>query len=318
MPKPSSFLRPGCRELLAGSLDRLLADLESPCAELLNITQPLAVRAAHDRYLDAGATMIRTNTPGGSPERLDRYRMHDEAFIVSYMAAEHAVKSARAAEAATGRARWVLGVARVEGRTRLTGFLPLDRVERAARTMASGLAGGGADAILVESIQDPARLASAIGGVRRGLADAGRSLPILLTLRFDPFFASPTATARDRVTGDLAAAASAAAGLGVDAMSVARANLADSWFDTVRVLARTYPGRLFVDCDPGRDALVRLLGDPALGPRVTLVGGGVSPDDTAALRRLIAGLPNDGARSAGTTGCVNDNIALPLRRPGEA
>ena len=311
----SSILKPGRWRVLAGGFDRLLADRGAACPELLNITDPRAVRAAHDLYLDAGAEVIRTNTLGGSPERLDRYRMHDEAFIVSYMAAEHAVKSARAAVTRTGHARWVLGVARVEGRTRLTGFLPLDRVEAAARTMASGLAGGGVDAILVESIQDPARLTAAIDGTRRGLADAGRSLPILLTLRFDPFFASPASTARDWVTGDLVAAASAAAGLGVDAVSVAHANLVDRWLDTLRALESVYPGPLFVDCDPGRVALFQLRCDPALGPRVVLMGGGVTPEDTVRLGDLIAGGSRKIACPVLVPGFANDDTALPFRQP---
>lgn len=307
-----ALLQPGRRRLLAGGLDRILAAEDAPCLELLNITRPLAVRAAHDRCLDAGAEVIRTNTSGGSPERLDRYRMHDEAFIVSYMAAEHAVKSARMSAEKTGRPRWVLGVARVEGRTRLTGFLSLDRVEAAGRTMASGLSGGGADAILIESIQDPARLAAAVDGVRRGLADANQSLPILLTLRFDPFFASPTATARDRVTRDLAAAAATAAGLGIDALTVARADLADGWLETLRTLADAYSGPLFVDGDPGRDVMVRALRDPILGPRVAMVGGGVSPERIAALQEILCTAPSPATELKNLP--MNDNAAVPLNR----
>ena len=77
----------GAPLLVSGGLAEPLAGHGAACLEVLNLEQPRDVRAAHAGYLAAGARVIRTNTAGASPERLDRYRMHDEAFIVSYMAA---------------------------------------------------------------------------------------------------------------------------------------------------------------------------------------------------------------------------------------
>jgi len=275
------------------------------------------VRAVHRRYLEAGARVVRTNTAGASPQRLDRWQMHDEAFIVSYMAAEHAAESARAATAETGIARWVLGVARVEARVRHLGFLPLDRVEASARTMASGLAGGGADAILVETNQDGGRLTAAMAGVRHGIADAGRSLPVLLTLRYDPLLGTPH---RDRVTADLASAAAAAAGLGITAVGVANADLAEPWVDTLRAVARAYPGALQVEAGPGSRDLAAVLADPALAARLVLVGGGSTPEDT---ERLCDRLCSFRGRAAPVVAFpdaaapANDTVTAPARRPRE-
>ncbi len=296
---------------VSGGLGDTLAGLGASCLEVLNLEQPRAVRAAHMAYLAAGARVLRTNTAAASPEGLDRWRMHDEAFIVCYMAAEHAVECARAAAAETGIDRRVLGVARVESRVRQLGFLSLDRVEAAARTMAAGLAGGGADAIVVEINQDHARLAAAIDGVRRGMADAGRSLPVLLTLRYDPMFAPPH---RDRVTDDLARAAAAAAGLGIAALGIANADLADGWAATLRAVARAYPGALQVETSPASSDLTEVLDDPFLAPRLALVGGGASPNDTARLCARLAsrqGRQDDSARPP----AANDRIAVPARRP---
>ena len=189
--------------LLSGGYAAALHPVADPVPELLNITKPRAVKAAHADYLAAGATVIRTNTASASPQRLDRYRMHDEAFIVSYMAAEHARDSVRTA-AVDGRARTVLGVARVEAWSPERGFLGLDAVQDAVRCMVSGLSGGGADQVLLDAPQEQARLLAAIEGARRGMADAGRSLPIMLKLRYEPAFTVP---ARARVTEDLKAAA---------------------------------------------------------------------------------------------------------------
>lgn len=294
---------------MSGGLAGQLGALAAPCLEVLNLEQPRAVRAAHRRYLEAGARVIRTNTAAASPERLDRWRMHDEAFIVSYMAAEHAAETARQVAAGTGIRRWVLGVARVEARIRHQGFLPLARVEAAARTMASGLAGGGADALLVECNQDLARLAAAMDGVRRGMADAARALPVLLTLRYDPLFAAPH---RDRVTADLAAAAAAAAGLGVAGLGVANADLALSWPETLRAAGRAFPGPLLAEAPAASRELAAVLDDPALDRRVALAGGGASPADTARLCELLRGRAD---RVAGRPAVANDIVTGPASRP---
>lgn len=270
--------------LISGGMAEPLGGIGAPCLELLNITNPREVRAAHDRYLAAGARVLRTNTANASPERLDRYRMDDEAFIISYMAAEHAQDAVTRARKSDGIARSVLGVARVETRFGASGFLSLDRVAAATRTMASGLAGGGADAILLEAAQDPARLTAAVAGARHGMADAGRIVPIHLKLRYDPVFSVPS---RARVTSDLVAAASQAAGLNLIGLSLAPVNLVDGWRETLGAMARVFGGSLFAESARDLPDLAGLIADPVIGPRLAMIGGGLTPDDTALLNRLL-------------------------------
>jgi len=270
-------------DILSPGFADLRGRVGAECAELLNITEPRAVRAEHVRHLSLGATALRTNTAAASPERLDRFRMHDEAFITSYMAAEHA------RDAVKGTKATVIGVARVESRSPSLGFLPLDQVHQAARTMVSGLAGGGSDRILLEAAQDPARLLAAIEGARHGMADAGRSLPIWLKLRYDPLFAPPFC---ERVSHDLKAAASLAAGLNLAALSVAPVNLVGSWADTLESVARVYAGPLFADGIPDRRALEAVLRNPTCRNRLIAVGG-QPPADFAGL------LPDRDDRAAG-------------------
>lgn len=229
--------------LVSGGFGKLSARAGSSCLEELNITDPRAVIELHRWHLDEGADILRTNTGGASPERLDRYRMHDEAFIVSYMAAEHASKAARE----HGHGRRVMGVARVEALAPLIGFLPLDRVEAAARTMASGLVGGGADMLLLETAQCPARIVAAMDGARRGMADAGRSVPVLVKLRYETRLG---ALARGAITDGIARAAAAVTGIGAQALAVAPDNLDRPYAETLRTVAKVYRGPLFVDLAP--------------------------------------------------------------------
>ncbi|WPZ36624.1 homocysteine S-methyltransferase family protein [Thalassobaculum sp. OXR-137] len=229
--------------LVSGGFGKLSARAGASCLEELNITDPKAVIELHRWHLDEGADILRTNTGGASPERLDRYRMHDEAFIVSYMAAEHASKAARE----HGGGRRVMGVARVEALAPLIGFLPLDRVEAAARTMASGLVGGGADMLLLETAQCPARIVAALDGTRRGMADAGRSVPVLVKLRYETRLG---ALARDAITDSLARAAAAVAGIGAHGLALAPDNLDRPFAETLWATAEAYRGPLFVDLAP--------------------------------------------------------------------
>ncbi|WP_028793765.1 homocysteine S-methyltransferase family protein [Thalassobaculum salexigens] len=239
-PKAGSRTGPA---LVSGGFGELSARAGSSCLEELNITDPKAVIDVHRRHLDEGAEILRTNTGGASPERLDRYRMHDEAFIVSYMAAEHASKAARS----HGGDRRVMGVARVEALAPLIGFLPLDRVEAASRTMASGLVGGGADLLLLETAQCPARIVAAMAGARRGMADAGRAVPVLVKLRYETRLG---ALARGAITDGLARAAAAVAGIGAQGLSLAPDNLDRPYAETLRAVATAYGGPLFVDLSP--------------------------------------------------------------------
>lgn len=229
--------------LVSGGFGELSSLAGASCLEELNITAPRAVIDVHRRHLDSGAEILRTNTGGASPERLDRYRMHDEAFIVSYMAAEHASKAVRS----HGAGQRVMGVARVEALAPLIGFLPLDRVEAAARTMASGLVGGGADLLLLETAQCPSRIAAAMDGARRGMADAGRSVPVIVKLRYEVRLSAPV---RASVTDDLARAAATAAGIGAHAVAVAPGNLDKPFPQTLRAVAAAYRGPLFLDLAP--------------------------------------------------------------------
>jgi hypothetical protein len=126
----------------------------------------------------------------------------------------------------------------------LIGFLPLDHVEAASRTMASGLVGGGVDLLLLETAQCPVRIAAALDGARRGMADAGRSVPVLVKLRYETRLG---ALARGAISDGLARAAATVAGMGVQGLALAPDNLDRPYAETLRAAAGAYRGPLFVD-----------------------------------------------------------------------
>src|SRR5512134_292015 len=132
--------------------------------ELLNLSRPDVVTAAHREYLAAGADVVETNTFNAN--RISQADYGTEAFaydinVAAARAAREAVDGAMAAE--PGRVAWVAGAL---GPTNKTASLSRDVndpgarsvtfavLEEAYREQALGLLDGGADILLVETAFD--------------------------------------------------------------------------------------------------------------------------------------------------------------------
>jgi methionine synthase I (cobalamin-dependent) len=152
------------------------------CIETLNITRPKMVAKAHRTLLRAGAEILFTNTSGAATQLLDRYRVQDEAFAISYLGAEIASTVARETTQGKDRPR-VVGDVRIPWHLPVHGFIPKTEVETAAASMTSAQVAGGVDAICLRTSQNPAHLAAAFNGARAGMAEAGRAVPVLASVR---------------------------------------------------------------------------------------------------------------------------------------
>ena len=58
------------------------------CNENLVLTRPDVVRRVHDRYLEAGADIVETNTFGGTPMVLAEYDLGEKAYEINKRACE--------------------------------------------------------------------------------------------------------------------------------------------------------------------------------------------------------------------------------------
>lgn len=68
-------------EILDGAMGTMLMAgglLPGACPELMNIEKSEVVKAIHQKYINAGATIIETNTFGGSPLKLKHYNLKDK------------------------------------------------------------------------------------------------------------------------------------------------------------------------------------------------------------------------------------------------
>src|SRR3989441_2031877 len=149
------------------------------CNEHLNLTRPDVVRGVHRAYLEAGADCVSTNTFGCAPYVLGEYGLAERAEEICRAAA-------RLAREAAGEA-FVLGAMGPSTRTiTVTRNVTFDEVRAGYRVQAVGLIAGGADALLLETVQDTLNLKAAALGVQDALRAAGASLPLMVSLTIEP------------------------------------------------------------------------------------------------------------------------------------
>jgi len=137
-----------------------------------NLTHPEKVLAVHRGYIDAGSEMILTNSFGANRFRLAKYGLEEKVYELNHRAAELAREA---------------GDALVAGSMGPTGefFPPLgtltfQEAREAFADQAEGLAHGGADLLLIETMADLKEVEAAINGAREST-----DLPLVCTMTFD-------------------------------------------------------------------------------------------------------------------------------------
>jgi len=160
--------------------------------ELLNLSRPDLVEAAHRQYLAAGADIVETNTFNAN--RISQADYGTEGLVAEInaaaaRAARRAVDAVMAAE--PGREAWVAGAL---GPTNKTASLSRDvndpgaravtyrELEEAYHEQALGLVDGGADLLLVETAFDTLNAKAALAGAQRALETRGVRLPLMASV----------------------------------------------------------------------------------------------------------------------------------------
>ena len=160
--------------------------------ELLNLSRPDLVEAAHREYLAAGADIVETNTFNAN--RISQADYGTEALVhdlnvAAARAARRAVDAVMAAE--PGRSAWVGGAL---GPTNKTASLSRDvndpgargvsyrELEVAYHEQARGLLEGGADLLLVETAFDTLNAKAALAGVERAQQETGIRRPVIASV----------------------------------------------------------------------------------------------------------------------------------------
>ena len=144
------------------------------CGMLWNVDRPADVREIHNAYRSAGSDLITTNSFGGSKFMLSRHGLVDRVEELNRAAAQ-------IARAAAGEAGWVLGdVGPFGDFLEPVGETTTDELRDMFRVQIEALLTGGADAILVETMSDPAE---AVVGIEIA-KDSNPGLPVIVTYAF--------------------------------------------------------------------------------------------------------------------------------------
>ena len=161
------------------------------CNDLLALTRPEVVREIHEKYLQAGADIIETDSFNANAVSLRDYGL--EAYAGEMARAAAAVARA-AADAATARnpqkPRFVAGSM---GPTNRTASMSADVANPASReitfrelvdaytTQAQGLLDGGVDILLVETVFDTLNAKAALYAIDLLAERLGREIPVMVS-----------------------------------------------------------------------------------------------------------------------------------------
>ena len=159
--------------------------------DVLSLTQPDVIRAIHDEYFEAGADIVETNTFNATSIAQADYRLEDRAREINRAAAAIARAAADDWTRRTpDKPRFVAGAL---GPTNRTASISPDVNDPGARNVTfdalaasygeaiAGLAEGGADLFLVETVFDTLNAKAALFALETFFETAGRRWPVIVS-----------------------------------------------------------------------------------------------------------------------------------------
>jgi 5-methyltetrahydrofolate--homocysteine methyltransferase len=208
------------------------------CSEILNLSRPDFVRDIHMKYLAAGADAVETNTFGGSSLTLGEFGLENKTVEINRRACELAHEAIEQFRH-DGRKRFVIGAIGPGTKLPSLGHIGFDALEAAFILQAHGLVEGRADAILIETAQDPLQIKAAVNGARAAMEKLGRQIPLMVQVTVET-------TGTLLVGSDIAAAATVVHALDVPVMGLNCATGPQEMADHIKWLSHNWPGKISV------------------------------------------------------------------------
>jgi len=159
--------------------------------DLLNITQPEIVRGICERFVEAGAEILATNTFNANRISQADYGAENLAAEINRAAARLIREVADGATKADGKARWVAGAMGPTNKTLSLSpnvndpayrEVDFDTVKDVYREQVDALVEGGVDFILIETIFDTLNAKAAIMATLEAEQALGRELPLMISM----------------------------------------------------------------------------------------------------------------------------------------
>ena len=159
--------------------------------DILSLTHPEVIAEIHDKYLEAGADIILTNTFNANRISQADYNTQDLVYEMNKASAKIARKEAdKYSEINPEKPRFVVGTLGPTNKTLSLspdvndpGYraVTFDDIKTAYREQVDGLIDGGADLILIETIFDTLNAKAAIFAVEEALEERGMRLPLMIS-----------------------------------------------------------------------------------------------------------------------------------------
>lgn len=147
------------------------------CFDHLNITQPALVGDVHRAYIDAGASMIQTNTFGANRYKLSQFGLENKVAEINLAA----VELVRRVASASFRDILIAGdVGPLGVRLAPFGRVQLDDARDAFKEQIQVLVAAGVDVIIIETMTDFYEVREAILAAR----DVDPSIPVIASMTF--------------------------------------------------------------------------------------------------------------------------------------
>lgn len=183
--QPQDFVLPATgSETVRVASQRLDGAVLDGCNELLNITRPDAIETIHRRYLEAGSDLIETNTFGATSIVLAEYDIPELVYDISLAAAQIARRAADAVST-SDKPRWVVGAIGPGTKLVSLGQTSWTELESTYSMGFRALLEGGADALLLETLQDLLMVKACIVGANRAMGETGKRVPLFVQVTME-------------------------------------------------------------------------------------------------------------------------------------
>lgn len=156
------------------------------CNEVLVVTRPDIIQAIHEKYLEAGADLIETNTFGGTSVVLAEYDLQDRMREINLAAVKLAVQAAEK-YSTPERPRYVVGAMGPTTKTlSVTGGVTFEELTKSYEDQAEVLLEGGVDVLLLETSQDTLNVKAGSIGIARAFESTGKRVPLMISGTIEP------------------------------------------------------------------------------------------------------------------------------------
>ncbi|MBN1598319.1 MAG: methionine synthase [Bacteroidales bacterium] len=159
--------------------------------DLLSLTKPEVISEIHEKYLDAGADLIETNTFNANRISQSDYHTEDFTYEMNVASAKIAKKVCEKYSSLNPeKPRFVVGTLGPTNKT--TSLSPdvndpgyravtFDEVKETYAEQARGLIDGGADILMVETVFDTLNGKAALYGIKEVFAEKNTELPVMVS-----------------------------------------------------------------------------------------------------------------------------------------